>query len=171
MFPKSGWRRFSAVVALAFFLFLLTPSSGLAVFLSQERDRSTQDEPEGILLQIYREVQELGYRDEEDFLKREFHFDLDGITSNREEHIVVLGHRYGNGERMILQVTTFGEAANQYYVRYPVNVSEIMCYIEGNALQIRKCGYDVHQTQRLLPEILKGIRSEIKLLRLVEHKK
>jgi len=170
MILRRGWQRFAAVITLVFFLFPLTLSFG-SPLLSQERDRNTSDEPEGILLEIYREVQGLGYRAEEDFIKREFNFDLDGITSNREEHIVILGHRDGNGERMILQVTTFGEAANQYYVRYPVNVCEIMCYIEGNALHIRKCGYDAHQTQVLLPEILKGIRSEIELLRLIEHKK
>jgi len=170
MILRRGWQRFAAVITLVFFLFPLTLSFG-SPLLSQERDRNTSDEPEGILLEIYREVQGLGYRAEEDFIKREFNFDLDGITSNREEHIVILGHRDGNGERMILQVTTFGEAANQYYVRYPVNVCEIMCYIEGNALQIRKCGYDAHQTRMLLPEILKGIRSEIELLRLIEHKK
>lgn len=158
-------------IALISLLLVFTHSLGFTGVVSQKKAKNPGDNPEGILLEIYREVRGLGYRDDEDFIKREFHFDLDGIQSNREEHVVVLSHKDGNGERMILQVTTFGEAANQYFVRYPVNVCEILCYIEGDSLQIKECGYGERETRKLLPEILKGIRSEIELLRLLDHKK
>jgi hypothetical protein len=171
MSNKPAFKPTAGAIALAWLLCLFLPASSPAALPHQEKERSSQENPEGILMEIYREVQELGFREDEDFIKREFHFDLDGILSNREEHIVILSHKIGNGDRMILQVTTFGKAANQFYVRYPVNVNEIQCYIEGDALQIRKCGYEEHEARALLPEILKGIRSEKKLLRMIEHRK
>ena len=171
MYIKSVLDRFTKVITLASFLYLLHPSPGFPVLNSQDKDLRPSQKPEGILLEIYHEVRELGYRDQEDFIKREFHLNLDGIWSNREEHVLILSHKEGNGERMVLQVTYFGEAANKHFVRYPVSMREIMCHIEGDALQIRECGYDEFETRTLLPEILKGIRSEKELLRTLRHKK
>jgi hypothetical protein len=162
---------FAGAIALVSLFLLVVPAINFADFMTQDKDNGICDESVGILLEIHREVKKLGYRAEEDFIKREFHFDLDGVKANREEHVVILSHKDGNGERMILQVTTFGKAANQYFVRYPVDVSEILCYIEGDSLQIRECGYGEKEARALLPEILKGIRSEIELLRRLEYKK
>ncbi len=171
MYKKSVLIRFTKVIILASFLYLLYPAPGFPVLNSQAKDSRSSQRSEGILLQIYHEVREFGYRDEEDFIKREFHLNLDGIWANREEHVMILSHKEGNGERMILQVTYFGEAANKHFVRYPESIREIMCHIEGDALQIRECGYDEFETRALLPEILKGIRSEKELLRTLQHKK
>jgi hypothetical protein len=120
---------------------------------------------------IYDEVKELGFRDHEDFMKREFHFNLDGKWSNREEHIVVLSHPAQNGEKMILQVTYFGEDAGSAHARYPASVREISCLIEGDVIEIMDCGFEEREALDLLPEILKGIRNEKKLLKLIKHKR
>jgi hypothetical protein len=120
---------------------------------------------------IYNEVKELGFREHEDFLKREFHFNLDGKWANREEHIVVLSHPERNGEKMILQVTYFGEGSGSSHARYPATIREITCLIEGDAIEIMECGFGEEETRDLLPEILKGIQNEKKLLELIKHKR
>ncbi len=127
-------------------------------------------EPDQLLMAIFKEVRELGFRENEDFIKREFHIDLDGSMANREEHIVVLSHLDGNGEKMILQVTYFGETASGGIARYSKEIREISCQIEGNALVIQHCGFDVDEARHVLPEILKGIQDEKKLLKLLDHK-
>jgi len=127
-------------------------------------------QPEQVLLAIYKEVLELGYRDQEDFLKREFHFNLDGSMANREEHIVVLSHASGNGEKMILQVTYFGEDAHAGSVRYPKLTLEISCLIHGNTVEIQESMFERDESMELFPEILKGIQDEKKFLKLLKRK-
>ena len=126
-------------------------------------------EPEQVLLAIYKEVRELGYRDQEDFLKREFHFNLDGSMANREEHILVLSHVHGNGEKMIMQVTYFGENARAGTLRTPTLTREISCLIEGNAIEIQESMFERDESLELFPEILKGIQDEKKFLKLLKR--
>ena len=76
-----------------------------------------------------------------------------------------------NGEKMILQVTYFGEDAGSSHARYPASVREITCLIEGDALEIMECGFADEETRHLLPEILKGIQKEKKLLELIKDKR
>ena len=128
-------------------------------------------DPAQVLLAIYQEVREFGFRETENFIKREFHLNLDGSMANREEHIVVLSHAYGNGEKMILQVTTFGENVSAGYVRIPVSTCEVTCLIEGNAIEIQESMFDEDESRRLFPEILKGIQDEKKLLKRLNPKR
>jgi len=140
----------------------------LPVFLIGQT--KTPREPEQALLAIYKEVLELGYRDQEDFLKREFHFNLDGSMANREEHIMVLSHASGNGEKMILLVTYFGEEAHAGSVRYPKLTLEISCLIQGNTVEIQESMFERDEALELFPEILKGIQDEKKYLKLLKRK-
>ena len=128
-------------------------------------------EPGQVLLAIYKEVLELGYREQEDFLKREFHFNLDGSMANREEHILVLGHTYGNGEKMILQVTYFSEDARAGAVRTPKLTREVSCLIEGDTIEILESMFEEAESLELFPEILKGIQNEKKYLKLIQKKR
>jgi len=130
-----------------------------------------EKEPRQVLLAIYKEVREFGYRDTENFIKREFHFDLDGSMANREEHVVVLSHASGNGEKMILQVTTFSDKTSVGYVRLPVSTLEISCMIEGDVLEIQNSMFDEDTCRRLFPEILLGIQEEKKLLKRLDQRR
>ncbi|MFA9453083.1 MAG: hypothetical protein ACERK6_04135 [Candidatus Aminicenantaceae bacterium] len=141
---------------------LLIPSSLIG-------QAQVKKQPEQALLAIYKEVLELGYRDQEDFLKREFHFNLDGSMANREEHIVVLSHASGSGEKMILQVTYFGEDAHAGAVRYPKLTREISCLIQGNTIEIQESMFERDESLELFPEILKGIQDEKKYLKLLKR--
>lgn len=137
----------------------------MPAFHSTSQAEDTKKDTVRALLAIYKEVRELGYRDTEDFIKREFHLDLDGTMANREEHVVVLSHASGNGDKMILQVTTFSEKASVGYARLPVSTLEISCMIEGDALEIQNSMFGEDESRRLFPDILQGIREEKELLK------
>ena len=123
---------------------------------------------EELLLKIYQEVAELGYRDNEDFLKREFNFDLDGRKDNREEHILVLSHKDGNCEKMFLQLTFFNKISGSY-VRHAKEVKKIVCIVDGESVEIKEFEFSKGE-EKLLPKILKGIQHEKKLFKLVQEK-
>jgi hypothetical protein len=142
-------------------------AGGLLIASSPIGQSKAPQKPEQVLMAIYKEVLELGYRDQEDFLKREFHFNLDGSMANREEHILILSHTYGHGEKMILQVTYFGEDASMGQVRTPTLTREISCLIEGNAIEIQESMFELDESLVLFPEILKGIQEEKKFLKLL----
>lgn len=123
---------------------------------------------EGLLLKIYQEVAELGYRDNEDFIKREFNIDLDGRRDNREEHVLVLSHKDGDCEKMILQLTFFNKISGSF-VRHAKEVKTITCMVEGESVEIKKFEFSKGEV-KLLPKILKGIQHEKKLFKLVQQK-
>ena len=119
-----------------------------------------------VLFNIYREVKEMGCRPGEDFIKREFHLDLDGKRENREEHIVVLIHNEGNGDKFILQVTFFKTKSNYYDKRNAEDIRNITCIVNGDVIEVIKNELKEDELNKLLPKILKGIREEKKLLKL-----
>ena len=47
---------------------------------------------------------------------------------------------------------------------------EICCQIEGDAVVLQECGFTEDETVRMLPEILKGIQEEKRLLRLIQRR-
>lgn len=150
---------------MGLFLTLAAPGSGSSssdrTFMGQSSDARD------LLLGIYQEVRELGFRAHEDFIKREFHFDLDGCRSNREEHIVVLSHREGAGDKMILQVTFFGDRIGPSHARLACDTREILSLVAGESLEITRCDFKDSEMTTYLPAILHGIREEKKLLRMV----
>lgn len=119
-----------------------------------------------VLFNIYMEVKEMGCRIGEDFIKREFHLDLDGKRENREEHIVVLIHNEGNGDKFILQVTFFKTRANYYFTRNAENIRNITCIVNNDVIEVIENELKEEELNILLPKILKGIREEKKLLKL-----
>ena len=159
------------VILVAAACWVSSPVFGISSISSQAPQSKSLKEPDQLLMAIYHEVQELGYREQEDFIKREFHFNLDGSMANQEEHVVVLSHPDGNGEKMILQVTYFGESAREGIAHYSTETREICCLIEGNTIEIQQSGFEIEEARLVLPEILKGIQAEKKVLKLLEHKR
>jgi len=119
-----------------------------------------------ILLAIHKEVLELGKRENEDFFKREFHIDLDGDALNQEEHVVVLSQTMCDRDLMTVQVTYFQSKDN--IIKYPKDIKNISCYIKDNDLEIKESGYSEKECKRLLSNILEGIKTEKKLLKLID---
>jgi hypothetical protein len=63
------------------------------LFSGKITDRLTQDrKPSDVLWEIYEEISELVRFEKDNFIKGEFHINLDGNDENKEEHIVVLNH-------------------------------------------------------------------------------
>jgi hypothetical protein len=69
--------------------------------------------PTDILKEMYKEVVELGPYKGEDFIKREFHMELDSDENNSEEHVVFL-------------IQDQGEKENQNYKICQRNKDDIM---------------------------------------------
>jgi len=124
--------------------------------------------PQELLKAIYKEVLELGVREGEDFIKREFHFDLDGNEANKEEHIVIMSYEAEEGEKLLVQVTYFEANGANRIIRNAWKVKQIRCDIKNDVLKIKDCSYTDEEIKELLPDILSGIREEIKLLELVD---
>lgn len=126
--------------------------------------------PEEILKSIYQEVSELGKRKDEYFIKREFHFDLDENPTNTEEHVVVLIYDIEKGERMVVQVTYFETDGLRHSVKYAKDIKLISCCVDLEKLKIEKCDFNKKEMKPLFSDILKGIKEEKKLFKLIDKK-
>lgn len=126
--------------------------------------------PEVILKGIYKEVSELGKRKNENFIKREFHFDLDENPTNSEEHIVVLIYDIDKRERMVVQVTYFETEGVKHSIKYAKDIRLISCHIASEKLEIDKCDFDKKEMKPILIDILTGIQEEKKIFKLIDKK-
>ena len=136
---------------------------------SPGKKKLTKDSQE-CLRQIHGEVKQLGSYENEAFIKREFHINLDGNQENKEEHVVVLIYRVGDRERMIIQVTYFAPKRKRSPIKYPKEIRVILCSLKGDNLEIKHCDYNEKEIESLLPDILQGIRKKKEILKLLEHK-
>jgi len=130
-----------------------------------------EKDPGEILKEIYREVLELGSRDNEDFIKREFHMNLDGNEEKKEEHVVVFSYKVGDKEKMIVQVTYFEAKRKNSVIKYAKDIRKILCVIRGDKIEIEGSDYNEREIKSLLPEILQGIQNKKELLKLLDRKK
>ncbi|MBN2244246.1 MAG: hypothetical protein JW755_00220 [Candidatus Aminicenantes bacterium] len=119
-----------------------------------------------IFLSIHQEILELGKRENEDFIKLEFHIDLDNDSIQQEEHVVILNQTMCNRDLMTVQVTYFQSKDN--IIKYPKDMKKISCYIKEDGLEVKESGYNEKESERLLSIILEGIRAEKKLLKLID---
>lgn len=126
--------------------------------------------PEEILKNIHKEVSELGKRKNENFIKREFHFDLDENPTNTEEHIVVLIYDIEEKERMVVQVTYFETDGLANSVKYAKDIKLISCSVDSEKLKIEKCDFSKKEMEPLFSDILEGIQEEKKLFKLIDKK-
>ena len=125
--------------------------------------------PSELLKEMYKEVVELGARKNENFIKREFHMELDKDENNSEEHVVFLIQGSGDKEKMTIQVTYF-EAKRTRTIKYAKDVKTILCRIKGDRVEIKKSDYSKDDMKSLFPDILKGIRDKKKFLKLIDRK-
>lgn len=132
-------------------------------FLSQKKN------PPQMLKEIYREVLELGYRQEEQFIKREFFIDLDDNEVNKEEHVVILTRQLGNNEKITIQITYFKPTRKNGLVKQAEQSMEILCSLKEGMIVIEKCDYAQEDIPSLLSKILEGIKSKKKLLQLIRN--
>lgn len=137
------------------------------IYRSIRQTASSIKDPAEFLREIYKEVRELGRYGKDNFIKREFHLNLDDNDSNREEHVVVLNHSYSGHETMLLQVTYFESRRKDSPVKYAKVIREIECYVLEGGIEIRRCDYDKTEIHTILPSILQGIRETKKYLHFI----
>lgn len=154
-------------------LFVLT---GLLAFPLQGQKAakpsvSKKNDPEKIqaslLLEIYKEVKELGFYENENFLCREFQMNLDGDDNNKEEYVMVFSQMGDGVEKMLVQVTYFEPQKDNWMIKHAVKTKDIRCRLKGDDVQIGSCDYEKDEILPLLTEILKGIRLEKEYLKLI----
>ena len=156
------------VGAVAFHLVLAATASMPNELPSLKKEG--KQEPEDILKDIYKEVKELGKRENEAFIKGEFHFDLDENPTNTEEHIVVLIYEMDDKERIVVQVTYFESEGFRDSIKYAKDIKLISCSLRSEELKIEKSDYDKKEINKILPDILKGIKEEKELYKLIKSK-
>ena len=135
-----------------------------------QEESSNEENSRELLKEIHREVVELGSYDDQPIIKREFFIDLDQHETNKEEHIVVMSHKEGDMEKMIVQVTYFEPKKHNHFIKEPKEIKNISCHIKGDNLEIKKCDFDEKDRKALFADILVGIRDKKKLLKLIEKK-
>ncbi|MFC2169130.1 hypothetical protein ACFLRM_00995 [Acidobacteriota bacterium] len=123
--------------------------------------------PNEFLKEIYQEVVDLGDAYNENFIKREFHINLDGNSRNKEEHVVVLIQNADNKEKMHVQVTYFEHRKGSNIIKYARDIKEIFCSLSGETMEMNGCDYEEKEIRPLLRKILQGIRDKKKFLKLL----
>ena len=149
---------FLTVIFLVF-VFLSWPQVGFSAI---------KKTPSEILLNIYQEVKELGPYGDENFLRREFHMDLDGHATNKEEYVMVLSQNIDKIQKMVLQVTYFEQDKKNRYAKNAKETKEIKCELIGEDFKIKSCDYEEKKLDKLLSRILTGIQEKKALLKLVK---
>ncbi|MCJ7581835.1 MAG: hypothetical protein MUP98_15050 [Candidatus Aminicenantes bacterium] len=147
------------VLIFLLFIFLTWPQEGFS---------SLKKNPAEILKNIYDEVKELGPYADENFLRREFHMDLDNNAINKEEYVMVLSQNIDNIQKMVLQVTYFEQDKNNRFVKNAKETKEIKCELIGEDFKIKSCDYEEKKLDKLLSDILTGIQEKKRLLKLVK---
>ncbi|MFC2160554.1 hypothetical protein ACFLRX_02750 [Acidobacteriota bacterium] len=140
-------------------VFLFSPPDGISLA------KKTSSE---ILKNIYLEVKELGTYEDENFLRREFHMDLDLNATNKEEYVMVLSQNIDKIQKMVLQVTYFEQDKKNRFVKNAKETKEIKCEMIGEDFQIKSCGYEEKKLNKVLSRILTGIQEKKKLLKLLK---
>ncbi len=124
--------------------------------------------PSEILKNIYLEVKELGPRENEDFLRREFHMDLDNNATNKEEYVMVFSQKIDNIQKMVLQITYFEQDKRNRFIKNAIETKEIKCELIGEDFKIKSCDYEEKKLKKVLSKILIGIQTKKRLLKLVK---
>ena len=142
----------------------------LIVFLSwpQKGFSLAKKKPSEILKNIYDEVKELGPYEDENFLRREFHMDLDGNATNKEEYVMVLSQEIDKIQKMVLQVTYFEQDKASRFIKNAKETKEIKCELIGEDFKIKSCDYEEKKLKKVLNKILTGIQTKKRLLKLVK---
>ena len=133
--------------------------------------QDAEKSPEEFLKEIYDEVIELGNYEDEDFLRRDFFMDLEDEDMSKAEHVVVLIHKEGEKERMLLQVTYLESRRKESLIKYATSTKKISSFIDGNKVEIEETDCDQEEIKFLLPKILENIRLKKEYLKLIKKKK
>jgi hypothetical protein len=95
--------------------------------------------------------------------------DLDGVESNKEEHVVIMRHNDGLKFKMTVQVTYFSEDRGKRFVRFAKDTKSIQCCLNDNDFEINNSDYSEKEMKGLFQNILIGIRNKKEIMKLIKH--
>ena len=113
-------------IFLVLLVLLLSTTTGFPFAQGKPAKRNT---PAEILKDIHAEVKEMGFYENETFLRREFHMNLDGNDTNKEEYVMVFSQTIYGIDKMTVQVTYFEPQADNRFIKHAVASREIKCDI------------------------------------------
>lgn len=160
---RKAWKR-------GFSFFLLVFSLFLGVMSGTIQEKEFPKKSEGVIKEIYNEVIELKREENQEFIKREFHIELDKNKKNKEEHVLVLIYQVMSRDRIVLQVTYFKPNKRNHIIKNIKEIKKILCYKKEDKIKIEETDYPKERLHSLLGDILKGIREEKRLLKLLDEK-
>jgi hypothetical protein len=168
---RADKRDFFNFIQLFFVIIVLSvPFAAMTVSDMSPSQPTKKQTIQKALKDIHDEVLQMGSYDDDDFIKRECWFELDGVEENKEEHVVVMQHNDGLNLRMTVQVTYFTKDKSQRFIRYAEDTKSVFCCVKGPLLEIDKSDYSLEEMETLLPGILEGIRVEKEILKLIDKK-
>jgi hypothetical protein len=160
---KHGSRRFSALLFLCVVFIFPSISGGAGQVV---------DNPNTQMLKVlYEEAFEISSQVTMDYVKNEFHVDLDGRAANKEEHVVFLCYGCPEGMRFIIQVTYFQPVGHDVVVKYADETKLIRCTVKDKNLMVNESSYTDEEMSQLLKTLIKRVEEENALLRLNSVKK
>jgi hypothetical protein len=161
-------KHFPAFVALGLGLGL-----GLAVLTAAESGSAqTPDRPAdppraaALLLDIHREVKEMGPYPGEDFVRREFFLGEDDDDTNKDIHAVIIIQASEDGsEKMRIQVTIMERSANDPKIKYARGTKNIVCRVSPAGAAVLISDYTARELEPVLRDLKRGILDKKRLLK------
>jgi hypothetical protein len=126
---------------------------------------TVKKDPSKILMEIYKEVKELGKFPGDDFIKREFFVGKDDDDTYQNIHVCILIQNIDEIEKITIQVTYFSASENDPTVKYANNMRSISYALLKDESVIIKSDYNEKERKKFLPKILRAIRGKKKLLK------
>lgn len=120
---------------------------------------------------LYKEAFEIAPQVTMDYIKNEYHVDLDGMAANKEEHVVFLCYDCPEGKRFIVQVTYFQPVGHDVVVKYADESKQIQCTVTDRTFLVTQTSYSDNEMKRLLNTLIQRVEEENELLRLNPVKK
>ena len=120
---------------------------------------------------LYREAFDIYSQVTMDFIKNEYHIDVDGRAANKEEHVVFLCYDCPEGMRFVVQVTYFQPVGHDVVVKYADETKQIRCTVEDETFSVEETSYSDKEMGNLLKTLIQRVKEENDLLRMYPVKK
>lgn len=122
--------------------------------------------PAALILDIHREIMEMGPYPGEDFVRREFFIGEDDDDTNKDIHVVVIIQAAdGGGERMRIQVTAMERSANDPKIKYARGVKNLVCRVLAGEATVVASDYEARELASVLRDLKRGILDKKRLLK------
>jgi hypothetical protein len=131
----------------------------------QEKPSPSAKKMAALLVEIHREVAEIGRYPGEEFIRREFFIGPGDDDTYKDAHLVVLIQEVGPERKMTLQVTPLIPSPENPRVKFGREVKVVVCRLAAGRVRLERSDYSEKELSALLPEMLRVIRDRKKLFR------